>query len=119
MILNDARSYRRYLFPEYAFDLVKTLTNDGVHLELVFEDTRDSMNNRHSYEAMLSNKSFESQGRTLRNVLDLLDQTYDDENECAFDYTELSNPPKFILKIYEKESSETLVFIELHPVNYI
>lgn len=113
-----ANSNKIYGFYEYGFDLVLTGTSENVLIKAVFEDTRDSMNNRHSYEALFTDKSFEPQGRSLINVLQLLDQTFYEEIECAIDYTEYQKPDRIILKIYEKESSETLVFIELLAKNY-
>ena len=110
---------RVYQFYEFGFDLVLTGGHEKVHMEAVFEDTRDSLNNRHSYEVVLTDKSLESQGRTLENVLQLLEQTYREDIECAIDYTEYQKPDRIVIKIYEKENFETLVFIELYAKKYI
>lgn len=109
---------REYSFYQYGFDLILSSANEGVHLEVIFEDTRDSMNDRHSYETTLTDKSLESQGRSLESALELLENTYRELVECAIDYTEYQKPDRLVLKIYELESCETLLFIEFNTKNY-
>ena len=110
--------FRAYRFPEFGFDILSSPCKNGIQFSVIFEDPRDSLNNRHSYEAQLTKDSFKEQGYSLQDALKLLDKTYNEEIDCSIDYTEHINPARFILKIYERECFETLVFIEFQAKTY-
>lgn len=104
--------FQVYRFPNFGFHIAGVNCKDGVELTVIFEDTQDSINNRHSYKVKLTKDSFKEQGYSLQDVLELLEKTFYEEIDCSIDYSEQRNPDRLILKIYENECFETLVFIE-------
>lgn len=108
----------KYSFHQYGFEIKRTTTEKGIRLKLVFEDTRDSLNNRHSYEVLVTDELLKKQDFTVDRFMELFEQTYFEDNTCAFDYFEEKNPDRLILNLYEQETGNTLVSLEFESKNY-
>jgi hypothetical protein len=108
----------KYYFHQYGFEIRRTPAEKGIRMKLVFEDTRDSLNNRHSYEILVTDELLDSQHFTVDRFMELFEQTYLEDNNCAFDYFEEKNPDRFILNLYEQETGNTLVSLEFKSKNY-
>lgn len=117
--LTHMYAWRKYKFYEFGMEIERFALKDGIHLEVLFEDPFvDSINNRHSYKTVVTNKTLEAADMSLMNFMYLLEQTYDEENECMFDFHEYSSPHRFRMDIYESESGSTLVSIDFFPESY-
>ncbi len=106
-----------YQFFNYGFVMKQNIIGDTVHLRVLFDDPLyDSENNRHEYKAIITNETLKPFKKTIKQFIDLLEETYNETPGLVFEFTEKKNPDRMIIEIYECDTYDTLVSVELHTV---